>query len=350
MTLEFARPEVLMYGLVAATSLGAWGLAHLKRTDRMLLNWMKPAVSSKLLLDYNARTRWWKLMLRIATVLLIFAALAQPRLPGERVPVESLGIELIIAFDVSQSMLAEDVRPSRLEFAKREIEKLMSLLPGSRFGLMPFAGNAYLSSPMTTDTSALGMFLSSLSPFSVSEQGTSFSAAYKVAEEAIERGSLQQDGVNVATRVLLFVSDGEDHDKNAIELAKNLKEKLNVRTFTLAIGTEEGESIPIRDERGVLRGYLQDRSGRKIVTKVSGDFLQDLAQAGDGQFEYAKFGGVSAQNIANNLKSLEQSLFDSTELKTYRELYFWPLALSILLALFEIFWVEKNKVRRRALL
>ncbi len=163
--------------------------------------------------------------------------------------VKAQGFELIIAIDVSESMKSEDVKPSRLEQAKKEVERLMDLMPANKVGLIAFAGNASLISPLTNDPNAIKMYVDSLTSDSVSEQGTCFECALRLAKEAFERGGVTQDEFSKSSRVILISSDGEDHEPGALEAAAGLV-KQGVRIFTMAYGTEKG-----RDRRPHLERF-----------------------------------------------------------------------------------------------
>jgi Ca-activated chloride channel family protein len=291
---------------------------------------------------FSLKKRRLKWALQLICLGLMLVALARPRVPGDVQKVQSQGVELLIAFDVSTSMLAEDVRPSRLDFAKTEMERLVALLPGSKIGLVPFAGGAYLASPLTTDESAMRMYINSLSPESVSEQGTSFKTALEVAAEAFKSGGEEDSEVARSTRVILFVSDGEDNEPGAKEAAEKLAEE-GIRIFSLAFGTEKGGLIPMRDERGYLKGYKADKSGQKVMSKTTGKVLKEISEAGKGSFYFATFGGSAPKNIADDIKKLEQTQFDSDIATSFDEKYQIPLGLAILMGLLELIIVDRKK-------
>lgn len=337
----FQDLSFVMYGAAFGVLFYVLFFQRQKRQMAMLARVMGDRLLGKLTENLSLQKRYFKWFLQILVLFFMLVALARPRVPGATQKIESVGIELIIAFDVSQSMMAEDVRPNRLEFAKKEIERLIELLPGSKIALLPFAGSAYLSSPLTTDKSAFKMFLTSLSPVSVSAQGTHFAAALQSAQEAMERGGESTEGASVATRAILFVSDGEDHEPEAVQAAQQLAEK-GVRIFSMAVGTEQGAPIPLRDGRGFLQGYLQEKDGTKVLTRSTGESLRQLAEAGKGSFHFATFGGTAAQRIATELNQLEQTSFEDQLIQSYDEKFQIPLALAILLALIELCFAERK--------
>jgi Ca-activated chloride channel family protein len=274
-------------------------------------------------------------LLTLAMVPLVLA-LARPQFGESKENIKSLGIELMILFDVSQSMLAEDMSPSRLEFAKRELNRFLDKVPGSKIGLVAFAGSAALISPITTDSSAMKMFIESLSTEAISTQGTEFKMALEQAEVAYERGGQGDDPGAKVTRVILVVSDGEDQEPGALEAAEKLTAK-GVRIFTIAIGTEKGGPIPLRDPNGFLRGYKKDSGGKQINTTSNGEVLKALAHAGQGSFYTAAFGGTYLNNLVEDINKLEKTEFDTQTLVNYQERYQAFLMIGILLLMVEMY-------------
>ena len=287
-----------------------------------------------------------KLILQTLTLALMVLALARPqKVGGSRQKVRRGGIEMMILFDVSRSMLAEDVQPNRLAFAKKEVIRLLDMNSGNKVGLVAFAGSSILLSPMTTDMSALKMFLSSLTTDSVSTQGTEFKRALKRAKEAFERGGERKNGESTVTRTILIVSDGEDHEEGAVKVAEELV-KEGIYIFSLAIGTEKGASIPVKDRSGRVRSYYKSKKGKVVLTKTKGTILRELAQKGRGSFRHVKYGGTAIADLYKDLQKLEKADIEGEELVEYNERYQWVLALALLLAVLEISLNERQAVGR----
>jgi Ca-activated chloride channel family protein len=256
--------------------------------------------------------------------------------------VKSEGVEIIFAVDVSESMMAEDVKPSRLAQAKAELSRLIDLMPGNKVGVVAFAGSAVLLSPLTNDPGAIKMYLESLEPSSVSSQGTNFTEALKVSKEAFERGGAATDEVVKVTRVILLASDGEDHEPGALEAAKKMSSDDGIRIFSLAYGTEKGGAIPVRDGMGFLKGYKKDREGQTVLTTVKGDALRALAEAGKGSFYFATFGGEQTKLLVEDISKLERTQFDTTMATQYEERFQSLLMIGIIIALIELFLGERR--------
>lgn len=286
-----------------------------------------------------------KIFLKMGALACFITALAQPQLGKSLQEVKSTGIEIMLAVDVSNSMLAEDVKPSRLAFAKSEIERLLNTLSGDKVGLIAFAGSSVLVSPLTNDKSALMMFVDSLSPESVQTQGTNIRRALDEASEAFQRGGTENDEKVRVSRVILILSDGEDQEIGALEEAKKLAGE-GTRVFTVAFGTERGAPVPVRDERGFLRGYKRDQAGQNVMSVVKGDFLRQLAQAGQGSFHHASFGVNQAKQLKDEFDRLEKAEFASSLATNFDEKFQIPLAIGIVLALIDLFLGEKRKTGR----
>lgn len=287
------------------------------------------------------KKRRLKLWMQLLTILFFVIALARPQAGQSLQQVKSEGVEVIFAVDVSESMMSEDVKPNRLEQVKAELSRLLDLTPGNKVGIIAFAGSASVLSPISNDPNAIKMYLDSLATNSVSSQGTNFEAALNTAEEAFERGGVSTSDTTKVTRVVLIASDGEDHEPGAVEAAQKLAKK-GIRIFTLAYGTEKGGTIPVRDGMGFLKGYKKDRAGQTVVTTVNGEALREIAQAGQGSFYYASFGGDHLKNIVEDLGKLEKSEFESSVATQYEERYQLFLLLGILIALMEIFLGERK--------
>lgn len=341
--IRFANPDALR--LLWLTPLLITASIFFERRARLRLKRafgekIAPFLSSSV----SPAKRRLKLAIRALALVFFVVALARPQMGQSLQEVKARGVELVIAVDVSNSMLAEDVKPSRLENAKAELMKLLDLLAGDRVGLVAFAGSAVLLSPLTTDVSSLKMFVEGLSTESVSTQGTNFRSALDEARNAFERGGIEGDENLKVTRVILLASDGEDQEEGALEKARKLADD-NTRIFSIAFGTERGAPIPMRDERGYLTGYKRDRSGQNILSTVKGDFLRQLAEVGRGSFHHAS-NGMEARLIKEDLDKLEKKEFASMMATNYDERFQLPLAIGIVLALLDLLLGERRSPGR----
>lgn len=286
--------------------------------------------------------RQWKLGFTLCAIVFAVLALARPQRGSSKQEIKSEGVEVLLMVDVSESMMAEDVKPNRLDQAKLELQKLVDLMPGNKTGVIAFAGQAALLSPLTNDPAAVKMYIDSLSTESVSSQGTCFECGLREAEAAFERGGASNDDAVRVTRVIVIASDGEDQEPGALEVAGKLVQK-GIRIFTIAYGTEKGGAIPVRDNMGYMRGYKRDRSGQTVLTQVKGEFLSKLAAAGQGTFSFSVFGGDHVRNLVNEINKLEKTQFDSQVAVQYDERFQLVLLFAILAGLLEALIGERRK-------
>ncbi|MBX2987137.1 MAG: VWA domain-containing protein [Bdellovibrionaceae bacterium] len=327
---RFENPAAFMW-LWLIPLYGAMVLIALRWERKRLAKGLGPRLAPFLTRSISTSKRRWKIFFQMTAVFFAVLAMARPQMGESKQEIRSEGIEIILAVDVSESMMAEDVKPSRLEQAKIELGRLVDLMPGNKIGVMAFAGSAALLSPLTNDPAAIKMYLESLSTDSVSSQGTCFECVLSAAADAFERGGVSADDTVKVTRAVVIASDGEDHEQGALDTARTLKDK-GIRVFTVAYGTEKGGTIPVRDGMGYMRGYKKDNAGQVVISQVRGDFLRQLAAAGGGSFSFSSFGGQHVRRLADELGALEKSQFETTVATQYDERFQWFLLVALLFA------------------
>lgn len=312
-----------------------------KRRAEVLRQQISAPIAKFLTRSLSPSKRKWKLILQCVTLFFFIFSLARPQSGEGKTKAKSEGLEIMIAIDVSNSMLAEDARPSRLELAKREITRFLDLLGGDKVGLIAFAGSAILLSPLTNDKSALKMFLESLSPESVSTQGTDFKRALTEANQALHRGGVDESEDSKVTRLVILASDGEETEKGGLDAAAKIAES-GTRIYTLGFGTENGGQIPVRDKSGNMVGYKKDRKGQTVTSRFTGDALKALAEAGKGQYLQVSFGGDAVKHLRDAIDQLQKAQYESLEVSNYVEHYQIFLFFGLLFALLELFLGERK--------
>lgn len=337
---RFESPQYLIWISAVLIFVGVYFWTE-KKAARNLAKAFGARVSPFLSASVSTKKRRMKLALLMFIWVLLVLALARPQSGHSTTEIRSEGVEIIFAVDVSESMMAEDVRPSRLGQMKSELSRLVDLMGGHKIGLVGFAGSAALLSPLTTDPAALKMYIDSLSPYSVSSQGTNFQAALEESDAAFKRGGVEDDQSTRVTRVVLVLSDGEDHEPGALEVAKKLTTE-GVRIFTIAYGTERGGVIPERDSLGFLKGNKKDRNGQVVMTTVKGEALGALASAGKGELFFASPGGNHLERFLAALDRLEKTQFESQMATEFDEKYSVLLWMVLTLAFLEV-WVGERK-------
>lgn len=271
---------------------------------------------------------------------LVFLTLALSRLQfGTHL--ESLkreGIDLIVALDVSNSMLARDMKPNRLDKAKQEIQGILERLRGDRIGLVAFAGEAFIQCPLTLDYTAAEFLLGAMDQNSVSIQGTSVGSAIKMAAQAFEQKERQH-------KVLLLLTDGEDHDQGAEAAAESARRE-GIKIYTVGIGNPAGEPIPIVDRNGNQVGFKKDRNGEVIITQLNEAILQKVALATGGKYYHATAGEMELDRIFSEIAEMEKKELEGTLVTRYDDRFQWPLLLALALIVGEFFVSERRKAPR----
>ena len=285
----------------------------------------------QLIASYSHKKFMLKALLPLAAMGVLVIALVNFRKPDSTEKIKLSGTDLMIALDVSNSMMAKDIQPNRLEKAKLLISKIIDQLEGNRLGLVVFAGNAYLQMPLTTDASAAKLFLSTISPDLVPLQGTNIGEALLLCNRSLSTADKKYKSI-------LLMSDGEDHDDAAISTAKELKDK-GVVINTIGVGSPAG--APIMDV--ATAEYKQDDQGNVVVTKLNEKELQNIAAAANGSYQLLKEADVAANNIATQLQGMDKKPISDSTLTNYSSYYWLFLLLAMGLLIYELFISEKKK-------
>ena len=278
-----------------------------------------------------------KIGLSFIVLALFILALARPQKEGAKVSRESAGIQIVLAVDVSRSMMAEDILPSRLEFLKKELSHLLDISAGDQVALMAFSGSALLISPFTGDLSLIKVYLEDLSPDYLSTQGTDFKRVLKVAQRVFE--NVEKQTKKKIVRVLLIASDGEDHAQKWKYALKSLTDK-GIRIFSLSVGTQEGGVIPLKNTKGEILEYKKDSSGKVVVSQVQPKTLKQLANEGRGAYYHLSYSGQVMKQLRADMDQLKKTVFETGITRKKRELFQWFLAVGLILALVELLLSE----------
>jgi Ca-activated chloride channel family protein len=276
----------------------------------------------------------WREVILLICLVLFFILVLRPQW-GERMKeVRNEGTDLLIALDVSRSMLANDVKPSRMKRAKDSIQLLVESLAGDRLGLILFAGDSFMQCPFTSDKSAFLMFLDSVDTSSVALQGTNLSAALRNAEEVFAKK-------NMNSKILLLITDGEDHEGNIDEIVNKLKEN-GVIVYTAGIGDEKGSLIPLDSDDASGDLYLRE-NGELVRAKVDVALLKKIASKTGGEYIDLTNDMSGITRMGRVLSSEAKNQFGSKLIKERKEQYQWLAFLLVVLLLLEMFLVERRK-------
>ncbi|MDF1564710.1 MAG: VWA domain-containing protein [Deltaproteobacteria bacterium] len=302
------------YGLLlAAVVFGGIALflaavGHAARVRRIIPTRLMPRV----LPGYSPARRYLRLGSGLFSGVLISLALMQPQCGSGSELARKVGIDVVVALDVSRSMLARDVKPSRLDRARLELTDLIDHLDGDRFGLVIFAGTAFVQCPMTTDYAAAKLFLRAVDASQMPTQGTNLSAALGAAAQLLS----SREGAR--GKVVILLTDGEDHSGRALEAAKTLAET-GARIFTVGIGSPGGEPIPIVSKHGDIIGYKKDDAGNTILSRLDEEGLKALAEAGKGVYVAAGTAGAGIDQVIERMEEMEKTEFEARLTTRYED-------------------------------
>jgi len=332
---RFENPEYL-YGLVLlpVLLLFFWitgrkrkkALAQLGELN--IIEGLMPALS-------YSRPKFKNLFLLLAFTFLILA-LANPQIGSKLETVKRKGVEIMIAIDVSNSMLAEDIKPNRLERAKRAISQLVKKLYNDKLGLVVFAGDAFIQLPITTDYAAARMFLESVNTNIVPVQGTAIGKAIDIATESFSEDQTKN-------KALIIITDGENHEDDAIEMATKAAEK-GIIVHTIGMGLPQGAPIPVYNRNG-QKDFRKDNEGNVVVTKLNEPMLQNISAAGTGMYVRANNAQTGLEMLYEKINEMEKEEFESKVYADYED-RFQLLVMLALCCLFIEFIIlpRKNKI------
>lgn len=290
----------------------------------------------KLTGSVNAKARRAKAAIQVVAVGLLLFALARPQFGTRVETVRSVGQDIVVALDLSQSMLAEDVSPNRLERARLAIFRLIERLDGDRIGLVAFAGDAFVQIPLTTDYGAASMFLNAMHPDIMPLQGTDLEGALRVSLDALE-----QEGGREA-RVMVLVTDVEDHEGLFGDQVRR-KEELGVQLHVVGIGSTEGVPIPEYDAQGRRQGFLRDEDGSVVTTRLDEATVELLVGSGDS-YVRAGVGGTAFEDLVDRIASGTGEELDAREITQFEEQYQIFVGLALLLLFTDLLLSDRRRV------
>lgn len=289
------------------------------------------ALVSRLMPSYSEGKTWIRLVLFSIGFIFFIIGLSRPQIGARLKEHETKGAEIMIVLDVSNSMLAEDYSPNRLERAKLAISRLVDKLRDERIGLIVFAGNSFVQLPITTDYVSAKMFLNSISTESVPVQGTAMGDAISTAMKSF---SLQSE----KSRAVIVITDGENHEDDPVSAAQQAAE-LGVRVFTIGVGSPEGKPIPFEGE------LLKDKNGDIVVTRLDESILRDVADAGNGLYVRAGTSEFGLNPVINEIKKMEDEKYSSVVFEEYDEQFMNFFAIALIFFVLEMLIGDRKPKR-----
>tara|TARA_B110000014_G_C20062230_1_gene553275 strand:- start:354 stop:1301 length:948 start_codon:yes stop_codon:yes gene_type:complete len=277
-----------------------------------------------------------KFLLIFLCITSMIIGISNPQIGTKMEEVKREGVDLMIALDLSNSMLAEDIKPNRLERARQAISRLIDKLEGDRIGLIVFAGDAYVQLPITTDYSAAKLFLSTVNTSIIPSQGTAVGKAIDLSIRSFD----MENGQNKA---IIIITDGENHEDDALEQAKLTNEK-GVLVHTLGMGLSKGGPIPIYNKYGNNIGYRKDKEGNTIISKLNEQMLQEIASAGGGTYVRANNTQAGLSALFSEINKMEKKEIGTMVFTDYKDRFQLFLSIAFLLLFFDLILLSrKNK-------
>ena len=328
---HFARPYIL-YGFILIPVFLLLFILTLRRKKKLIQNYGDSKLVMDLTPDVSSSRPVWKFIFLMLALSFFILSLAGPQFGIKLQEAKRKGAEIIIALDVSNSMLAEDIAPSRLDRSKQAISRLVDKLQADRIGLIVFAGVAYTQLPVTSDYVSAKMFLSTINPNLVPIQGTAIGEAITLASRSFSE-------TTDADKTIIVISDGENHEYNPVEAAEEAIKK-GITVNVVGVGSTNGVPIPVIE--GGQKTYLKDNEGNVVITKMNDKMLSEIATAGNGQFVVASGADMGLDVIMDQVSKLKKAEYKAKLYTDYEDQYQWPLALAFLFLFLEFIILEKK--------
>jgi Ca-activated chloride channel family protein len=273
-----------------------------------------------------------KVTVLILALLGLILGLVNPKIGTKMETVKREGIDIVFAIDVSKSMLAEDVAPNRLDKSKQIVSQIINQLGSDRIGIVAYAGSAFPVLPITTDYSVAKMFLQSMNTDMVSSVGTSFNEAIKLSSTYFDDKK--------TSKLLIMISDGEDHNEGADEAAEEAN-KLGIKIITIGVGTEKGGTIPLK-RNGIVEGFKKDNNNEVVITKLVPESLTAIAKATKGGYVNGNNTKEVLEYVKNALNNIQKTEFEATEMADFQSQFQWFLGFAFLLLFVDVFLLERK--------
>ncbi len=323
----------LLYGLIPLFLLMVY---YSKWKSKAFKSFGEGLVKKGLIPFYSKSRENLKFLLIFLCITSMIIGISNPQIGTKMEEVKREGVDLMIALDLSNSMLAEDIKPNRLERARQAISRLIDKLEGDRIGLIVFAGDAYVQLPITTDYSAAKLFLSTVNTNIVPSQGTAIGKAIDLSIRSFD----MENGQNKA---IIIITDGENHEDDALEQAKLANEK-EVFVHTLGMGLSKGGPIPIYNKYGNNAGYRKDKEGNTIISKLNEQMLQEIASAGNGTYVRANNTQAGLSTLFSEINKMEKKEIGTMVFTDYKDRFQLFLSIALLLLFFDLILLSrKNK-------
>ena len=325
---RFENPAFL-YLLIIIPVIIVIRLLEMRKRKLKLKKFGDLSLLKQLMPDVSSSRKSLKFWLMVAALALLIVMLARPQMGTKISQEKRKGIEVIISLDISNSMRAEDVVPSRLDKSKMLVENMVDNFTNDKVGLVVFAGDAFIQLPITSDYVSAKMFLQNTDPSLIATQGTDLAGAIELSSKSFT----QQDKVG---RAILIITDGEDHEGGAIEAAEKAR-KNGIRVFVLGVGSTKGSPVP--DGNG---GYMKDNSGQEVISALNEEMCKQVAQAGGGAYIHVDNTSLAQRQLNDELTKLQKGDISSVVYSEYDEQFLAVGILVLILLIIEMLILERK--------
>jgi len=328
---RFANPEYLYFLLAIPVILVLW-VVNNYRKKKAIARYGESHLVRQLIPEMSNIRPVIKLILQLLAVAMISLMLARPQFGSKIEEIKRQGVEVIIALDVSNSMLAEDIQPSRLERAKQALSRLIETLENDRIGLIVFAGDAYVQLPITTDYVSAKMFLSTINPSLVPKQGTAIGAAIRLGMRSFSPGSDK-------SRAMIIITDGENHEDDPVEAAREASEA-GIVIHTIGIGSPEG--VPIMLNINGRREYLKDHEGNTVISKLNENILKEIAITSNGKYVRATATNLGIEQIFSEIRKMKKQELEGKIYTEYNDQFQFFAGASLLFLIIDFLIMDRK--------
>lgn len=333
---RFANPDFLYLLLLLPVMTILWIFNEIRK-KKAITRFGMPDLIKKLMPEYSAIRPNLKFFLALAALTSVILALARPQFGSRLEEVKKQGVEVIIALDVSNSMLAEDIQPDRLTRAKQALTRLIDNLENDKIGLIVFAGDAYTQIPVTTDYISAKMFLSAIGPDLVPKQGTAIGSAIELGMRSFTPGEDK-------SKAMIIITDGENHEDDPVAAASEAA-KAGIVIHTIGIGSTEG--VPVAINSGGRKDFLKDNEGNTVITRIDEEILKKIAISASGNYVRASNTNIGLDEIFSEIRKMKKQELESTMYTEYND-QFRIFAVLALIFLFTEFLIMDRKNRKLA--
>lgn len=332
---RFAHPEYLNALLLLPLLIAVYWII-IRRHKKSIKIFAADKLHQILFPSISTLKRYSKFGLIIISLFFLIIAIANPQVGSRMQEVRQTGIDVYILLDVSYSMMAEDIKPNRLEKAKFQISNLIRKLRGDRLGLIIFSGQAYVQIPLTTDYSAANLFLSAVDVNSVPQPGTAIGAAITLAINSFDEKA-------ETNKAIIIITDGEDHEGD-FETPLTEASNKEIKIFTIGLGSSTGVPIPVYNRQNQPAGFKKDQAGNTVLTKLNESILIQIASSGNGEYYRGTNYDDNLDQIYDRLSSLEKVEFGVKKVTDYEDRFYYFLIPALFLLLVEFFISEKKSI------